>query len=739
MARDPANSTVTAKRPLPVLKRPDLIARQHERAGRHVWVLKDPVALEYHQLGEEEYQLLQMLDGRIDAATLQRWFEQKFAPRQLSYAQLQSLLALLHRRGLVISDAIGQGEQLRLRLAARRRQRIVSTLGSVLAIRFRGVDPEPLLAVIYPWVRLAFSIPMFGVWLLLVGAALLLVAVQFDELLARLPDLDAFLAPHNLLWIAITLASIKIVHELAHGLTCKHFGGECHEIGVMLLVFTPCLYCNVSDSWLIPSKWRRMAIAAAGIYVELAIAAVCTFLWWFSEPGRFNTLCLNAMFVASVSTVLFNGNPLLRYDGYYLLSDLLDVPNLWQQSRSLLTGVLRKWCLGVELVSDRTTYDRRRWLVLVYGVGSVIYRTLVVVAILFFLFRLLRPYGLQILAELCLISAMAGGVLAPLVGMVRLVRDPAVRRNVRRSRLAMSGLVVLAATALLFGVPFPFRVAAPVIMEPRDARRVYVSVPGTLVESVRVGVRVRAGDRLARLEDLNLERELVKLESDVVREQLKYDNLEALRSIAAEFGNQIPTVEQSLQDMRQQVEQRRRDLQRLVLTAPIDGTVLAPPETPDPPRDGLMLPTWFGSPMDPRNLGCYLARGSLFCLLGEEDQYDAVLFVRQDDIGYVQPGQATRIALAQTDAAILRGTVRELAKIDAHEIPPSLGKELLVRQDRQGRRQLDGAVFQVRVDLDKHDRSLLDAASGRAKIIVAPQPLGRRLLRALQQTLTFEF
>ena len=114
--------------------------------------------------------------------------------------------------------------------------------------------------------------------------ALLLVIVQFDVFRSRLPTFHQFFGPHNWLYLGVTMAFVKVLHEFGHGLTCKRFGGECHEMGFMLLVFTPALYCNVSDSWLLPNKWHRTAIGAAGMYVEMFIAGLATFGWWFSEP-----------------------------------------------------------------------------------------------------------------------------------------------------------------------------------------------------------------------------------------------------------------------------------------------------------------------------------------------------------------------------------------------------------------------------------------------------------------------
>ncbi len=194
----------------------------------------------------------------------------------------------------------------------------------------------------------------------------------------------------------IVLACTKILHEFGHGLSCKHFGGECHEMGVMILVLTPCLYCNVSDSWMLPNKWHRAAIGAAGMYVEVVLASICTFIWWFSEPGLLNYICLNMMFVCSVSTILFNANPLLRYDGYYILTDILEIPNLRQKATTILSRKLGKWCLGLEPPDDPFLPQRNQGLFALYTVAAAVYRWVVLFSILYFLeqgLRAVRPEG----------------------------------------------------------------------------------------------------------------------------------------------------------------------------------------------------------------------------------------------------------------------------------------------------------------------------------------------------------
>ena len=147
--------------------------------------------------------------------------------------------------------------------------------------------------------------------------------VQLDVFYSKLPGFYQFFTPSNALLLAATLGVAKVFHEFGHGLTCKHFKGECHEMGVMILVLTPCLYCNVSDSWMLPSKWQRAAIGAAGMFVEVVLASICTFVWWFTEPGLLNNLCLNIMFIASVTTLDLQREPaaavrrLLHPGGHY--------------------------------------------------------------------------------------------------------------------------------------------------------------------------------------------------------------------------------------------------------------------------------------------------------------------------------------------------------------------------------------------------------------------------------------
>ena len=366
-----------ASRPLRLRARSDLIAQRQRIGDRENWVVKDPLAMKYFRFRPEEYAILEMLDGRASLESVQQRFQRRFAPQQASTADLQQFIGSLHGMGLLLSDEPEQGPRLLHRKAKHRRQRILQQLTNPLYFRFRGIDPTWLLDRIYPAVRWAFSpfVLLFG--LLLGLAALSLVIVQYGTFRSRLPAFDEFFSLENALWFAAAIGGSKVLHELGHALTCRHFGGRCQGIGVLFLVFTPCLYCDVSDSWMLPSKWRRMAIAAAGMAVEWALAAVCTFIWWFGEPGLLNHLCLHLMFVCSVSTLMFNANPLMKYDGYYMLADFWETPTGRRLGRGAASG---QWCLG--LGCRPTTFARSGGLFAAYAVAAVVYRWFVTFTIL---------------------------------------------------------------------------------------------------------------------------------------------------------------------------------------------------------------------------------------------------------------------------------------------------------------------------------------------------------------------
>ncbi|MGQ0634182.1 MAG: HlyD family efflux transporter periplasmic adaptor subunit [Planctomycetaceae bacterium] len=732
MATPPLGSV---RRPLRIRRRQDLVCRPQILRGETVWAVKDPVALRYYHLKDEAHWVLEQLDGRASPAEIQERFVARFAPRRLNLPQLQSLVAQLHGDGLVISDVPNQAGELLSRRKSLRRREWWERWSNPLAIRFRGIDPDRLLNLCDPWCRWMFSAWFLVAVTALILAALALVATRFDVVLARLPERDAFLSPANIAWLALTLAGVKLLHELGHALACKHFGGDCHELGLMLLVFTPCLYCNVSDSWLFPDKWQRAAVGAAGIFVELALAAVCTFLWWFSEPGPFNALCLNIMAVCSVSTLLLNGNPLLRYDGYFVLSDVIETPNLSRESARVVRDAIAVWCLGAPVRGDENSSVRLRLGLAAYALASFAYRCTVLAGILWMIYKGLEPYRLESVAGLLAIAIVVGWGAGSIRRSLEFWQDGLWDEQVRPRRAMISLVALLALGVLALAVPLPRTVRAPAVLEPAGTRRVYAGVPGKLLQVLKEGETVKAGDVIATLENSDLRLEIEKLSGERDRQKLRIESLKRRQGKDLQAAAQLPPAEELLADLEERLAKRQIEAERLTLVAPIAGTVLPPRRRPADHPAG-QLPFWSGTPLEPENAGCHLEIGTLICLVGDPSRLDAVLAVDQSDVEFVAQGQSVEVQLDQRPGTRLRGTIAQVAEIDLDVTPPELlpGGEVPTHRDEQGQARPVTAFYQARVTLEPHDHRLLLGESGRAKIATAPMSLGMRLWRAFRRT-----
>ena len=284
---------------------------------------------------------------------------------------------------------------------------------------------------------------------------------------------------------------------------------------------------------------------------------------------------MNVMVVGSLNTLLFNGHPLLRYDGYYVLSDLVEIPNLAEQSSTACATWPR-----VVLAERRSTLSEwtgwRRGFLLVYGVASQAYRFVLVAMLLWFCYRATVPYRLETLAALLAASVIGGMIAGPLWRGIQFARTPTVGHKFPRGRLfACMAIIALLAAAIAL-VPLPVRMTAPVVVTARDAQRVYVSEPGTLERAVRAGQAVQAGEMLARLANPDLDLKISRLTGQRNRQQSRLENLERRRGQDRAAAAEIPTAREALADLDQPLAKRHTDRERLILKAPIAGTVFAP-------------------------------------------------------------------------------------------------------------------------------------------------------------------
>lgn len=727
--------TSAEARPIPLRARPDLQVQPLVYAGRRYWGIKDPVALGYFQLRDEEHFIWRLLDGRRSLEQIKQQFEREYPPHELDVSQLQAFFSRLHRDNLVLAHSADQGQVLLERRYERTRNDLLAALANVLAIRFRGVNPSRFLDWLYARVGWLTSPWMLAVYVMLMAAAAILLASRPDAVFERLPEWSSFLTIRNAFWLAAAVGLSKVLHEFGHALTCKRMGGQCHELGLMLLVFTPCLYCNVSDAWMLPSKWQRIAISAAGIIVELVIASLCAFVWWFSEPGLVNALAFNLMMVCGVGTLLFNGNPLLRYDGYYVLSDLIEVPNLHEQAGSALRRIWTHGVLGMEAPNERLLPDRSPAALALFAVASFAYRVFIAGALLLFVRELLKPYRLALLSELLAVALVVGLVGQPAWRAYQFLSDPLRRRQMNWFRAGVRLAALAAVVAACVFIPLPCSTSAPVLLEPLGARRVYVTEPGTLVESLKLGDEVKEGQALARLENHDVTMEVEKLRSERDQQRLHVAHLTAQQIQDEKASAQLPTAMELLADLNTRYEQRLREQTRLTLKAPIAGTVLPPPAHNEPPPAG-KLPTWTGTPLEVRNHGAYLATGTLLCLVGNPERFEAVAVIDQRDVGRIRPGQQVDLLLDESRDQVLHGKVIEIAQRDVAIAPREIVArgDLPTKTDKTGEARPLSTSYQARIEFDSQERRLLTGSSGRARFHVEPESIAQRVGRFFAST-----
>lgn len=737
-----ADSLVSSSaRKLPVRVRPDLSARKHRYQGRSYWVVKDPVGLNYFRFQEEEFAILQMLDGATSLDDLKEQFEQEFPPQKITVEELGQFVGMLHRSGLVITDAPGQGKQLKKRRDERKKKELLGAMANILAIRFKGIDPDKLLDWLHPLVAWLFRPWAVAACGLLAASAALLVAVQFEVFRARLPAFHEFFAAENWFYLAIVLGLTKIIHEFGHGLSCKHFGGECHEMGVMVLVLTPCLYCNVSDSWMLPNKWHRAMIGAAGIYIEIVMASVCTFIWWFSGPGMLNQLALSTMFVCSVSTIVFNANPLLRYDGYYILSDIMEIPNLRQKASSILQRKLAWWCLGLEEPDDPFLPQRNQGFFALYTVASSIYRWVVTFSILWFLYNVFKPYRLEVIGQMIGIAAIVGLVVQPAYKVGKFFYAPGRWRKVKRGRLYASLAVLAAAIAAVLFVPLPYHVVCPMKVEARGADSVYVDEPGVLAKvGVRPGDLVQKGDVLAELESPELALEIADLQGKLTQQQARLSILQHQKFTAAAAHLQLGETAEMIKLFEEQLAHAKSRREKLKIVARRDGLVIAAPTKPDRPMPQKM-PTWFGSALDARNLGAAIERQTLVCQIGDPQQLDANLYVDQDYIDFVRGGQAVSVMLDELPGRVYETKIANKSPQPVPWVPKqmadSAGGGLPTQTSEAGEERPLSPTFSVRAPLEDSEGLMRVGLRGRGKVYTEWQTLGQRSWRYLTRTFNF--
>jgi putative peptide zinc metalloprotease protein len=680
--RDLGLAAVNPAAARPRLK-PGVVYRRLATREEDYVIVKDGATQKFFKFEPWEDDLLALIDGSRTPEEIAREFSAKNPQRPLTEAFVQDYLEAL--KGL---DLLERGERERHlvmmdKLKTMRKRRFYDAERStIFQVHIPLFDPNAIMDRVIPWIRWVWS-PWFVLpWMAIFAVMLGFLVYHWDLYWSGFFELWNFKEKTAWGWVGFfaLLAGVSIWHEFGHGFTCKRFGGEVHDIGFMIFYFQPAFYCNIDDSYLFEKQSHRLYSTFGGPYFELMLASVATVVWLATPAESWvHDLALTLVFFTGLSVIVLNVNPLLKLDGYYLLMDWLDVPNLREESFEYIGGLFKKHVLRLE-VPEHAISRRRRRIYLVYGVAAVLYMVLMIAVIYHFLERWfvgwLGPAG-----YIALGLFFYWLLRSKLKAFGRFVRhlwlDKREWLATAQGKASVAIAVVLLAAALLL-VPLPTRITGPFVVEP--AERAVVRVPSdALVTSVAVreGDRVAVGAELARLASPELEADRAAAESARVR---------ALREASRARDARDAASEAAARELARAAESRLAMLEarqgRLVLAAPIAGIVS----------------TYRVEEM----AGRQLAEGETVCVIDGLARARLAARLSERDIEEVRVGAPARIRAESLPGRTLRATVRDVAPVAVD--PEGGGAHLdLVRRARQVR---------VLVEVDNPGEQLRPGMSG---------------------------
>lgn len=660
----------------------------HTYRGERWFVLQESTGGKFHRLSPGAYALVSRMSGELTVQEL--WDEvcRKGGNEIPTQDEVVELLMQLHSNDLLHCDVTPDTAELFERFSKRKKQKWKQWITQPMSLRLPLLDPDAFLTTWAGSLGWVFGWGGALLWLAVVLPALLLAGQNWNELTYNLSD--QVLSSGNLLVLALVYPVVKVIHELGHGFATKVWGGAVHEMGLMFLLFAPVPYVDASAASAFRSKRRRMVVGAAGMLAEVFVAALAMYVWVLVEPGVVRAVAFNVMLIAGVSTLIVNGNPLLRYDGYFILTDQIEIPNLGQRGQRYLTYFSDRYLFGAkELEIPQDSFSEKCWFV-GYTIASWFYRIFIMVSIILFIAGEFFIFGV-----LLAVFAAFGLVVKPLWKSIKhLLYSPTLHRY--RARAIKSTLAMLA-FLLLFGslVPIPLRTQTEGVVWLPDQALVRAGVNGTFNHwLVAPGTHVEKGMPLLVMEDAELESELAVAVAKMDEARARYT--------AQQFTDPVQSgiLRQQLEYAQHELDQVNERSERLVVYSEVDG-VLTVPKAQD-------------------MTGQYFKKGELLGYLMDRDQLIARVAVSQENIDLVR-GRFKAVELRYADSvpesyqvAVLREIPSALNELPTPALSTNGGGQIAVDPtDGQGLKTLERVFF---VDLSLPREALPDTFGGRVYI-----------------------
>lgn len=546
------------------------------------YVLEDPVNHHFFRISYAAYQFLALLDGTRTVNEVWELSIDQYGDDAPTQGEAIQLLGELYSSNLLFGDIPSDSATQLKRYKKRVQNEVTGQLKNFLFLKIPLWDPNSFLSALSPIVRHIFTVPGLFLWLTLIVAGLTVVMGNVDELMN---DNTALLSVSNLPYMYASFVFAKVFHEFAHAFACKKFGndngsgGNVHSMGIMMLILTPLPFVDCSSSWSFKNKWQRMMVGATGIMTDLAIASIALFVWqWSAQGSVIHALAYNIIFVNSISSILFNGNPLMRYDAYYILSDFLEIANLSTRSNSYFLYLCRKNILGVKDAQFHTSNSRERFWLLGYSISSFLYRLTVMTGITLYLADLLFVGGLIFGT-----SVLYRMILKPVWQYMKYLSKNPELRYCRQRALTITSIAVVIVSFIIAVQKFPDRIRIEGVVQSVNSQTLYTQADGFLSQ-VNQSHSIQKGETILKLENPFLEAELDKISHQIRKKGLEYQLLLTKDIAHAQIlRKQVKIMENSLKLTKEKVK-------HLSIISPFTGNLKT---------DNLT-----------RQVGAYLPRGS---------------------------------------------------------------------------------------------------------------------------------
>jgi putative peptide zinc metalloprotease protein len=686
---------------------------RHVYRGRVWWVIEDRLGGRHHRFNAGTHRVLELMDGRRDLDALWAMLVADLNDETPTQDEIIQLLGQLHAADLVLADITPDAAEMFERHTTQARRQWLARLGNPVALRFPLFDPDALLKRLLRRGAPFIGMPLVLLWLAVVVPALVLVPSHWAELSGN--AVERLLAGSTLVLIALLFPLVKAVHEFAHALACRVRGGEVHEMGLMLLVFYPVPYVDVTSAAAFASKWQRALVGAAGMLAELFIAALAFYLWLALEPGLARALAYDVAVLASVTTLFFNANPLLRYDGYYILGDLIECPNLAARANRYWQYLVDRHLIGVpDARRADDTPGERRWFV-AYAPLSYVYRLFVSIGI-----ALLVAHKFFFVGALVAIWAFAGAVVWPLLkGLRALFGAERYARRGARIRTLLGGGVVLGGL-LLFALPLPYHTNGEGVLWLPDRAILRAQQDGFVHEVMAAsGATLQAGQAVVQTTQPGL---AARIEVQAARVEEFQARVDAAWGVSQAHARQL---EQSLNQETAALVRLREEAGQLTLRSAVPGTLLL-----EQPAD---LP------------GRFLRKGDVVGYVRTADAPLVRVVLPQSDVEGV--GLATRhieIRLPQAPAQSWSAQLKRSVPSATRKLPSAVlggkggGESVVDPRDDKGLTTLE-SVFEFELELPAQVPHEWLGSRVHVRFEHAAEPVGQRLLRGLRRAFLSQF